>query len=374
MASDLRPAVITRRVFLRSLIGSLAVAPAFFFCTWFYYQTTDFVYGPLSHEGNAVFVRGLRWSIFGGLILILVCIVAWLKIRHPKYGNNPYSLFILLPAIAFVAFSNWVFGLLVFGLLAGALVFSQLFMVVVRDKFRTPPAGWGDGADRLASLRFMLLAVAVGLGIWLMISARSWAYASRQLEEIKRRDLYSEPKSLQQLAEGDHKEYVYIAVPGVSIQAISERTFGSGDDSYKLRYGMLTDKTLELPTALEWRLWVYLPYYFKQPTFPMVFQVTRCTVGTDCPANLLKMRETVIQNHFLRLRMPSVAGVIAAKNGQVLAELTPQVELVRPRAEWVNMLTVRAWLLMAVQVAYAFVHFAELMLLSRRLRQEYPQG
>lgn len=368
------PERIAPHGFVRSLIGSLAVAPAFFLCAWLYYQTTDFVYGPLSHEANIAFVSALRWGIFGGLSLVLVAIIAWLKLRHPRYGNNPYSLLILLPFIAFVAFSNWVFGLLVFGLLLAALVFSQLFLVLVRDKMKTPPAGWGDTADRLAALRFVLLAGAVGLGIWLMISARSWAYASRQLEEIKRRELYSEPKTLQQVAEGDHKEYVYLAIPGAAIQSISERKFGSGDDSYTLKYGMLTDTKLELPTALEWRLWVYMPYYFKPNMLPMIFQVTRCTVGADCPANLLKMRETILQTHFMRFRAPAAEKVLAPKNGQVLVELTPEVELVRPRSEWVNMITVRAWLLLLVQAAYTLVHLTELIQLKRRLRQEYPQG
>ena len=374
MSTDRRPVRLSARRTVVSLLGSLAVAPAFFLCGWLYFQSTDFVYGPLTYEANAGLVRTIRWSVFGGLTLVLLGVIAWFKIWRPHHGNKPLSLLILLPLAAFVAFSSWIFGILVFGLLITVLVFSQIYVVVVRDELRRPPSGWGNGPDRLATLRFLLLAAAVGLGIWFMITARSWAYRSRQLEEIHRKELISQPGSLQELAEGNHKEYVLLALPNLRVDYTVNRTFGSGDNSYTLEYGALTDRVLDRQAALEWKIWVYMPAFYDEKQFPMIFQTMRCTVGADCPANFVKMHDSVIRQHFRASYKEVGSDTQIARPGQVLLELTPEPDLVIGDQVWREKLQWRGGLLLLLQALYALTHLAELLAIRWRLKLTYQEN
>lgn len=123
VATDVRPVRLSARKFVVSLAGSLAVAPAFFACAWLYHQSTDFVYGPMAHEENARLILLVRWAVFTALTLVLLSAIGWFKIWRPEHKNKPFSLLILLPVLAFIAFSNWVFGILIFALLLCALVF-----------------------------------------------------------------------------------------------------------------------------------------------------------------------------------------------------------------------------------------------------------
>jgi hypothetical protein len=372
VTADLRPARVSSYTFYRSLLGSLAVAPVFLLCAWLYHQTTDFVYGPMSYDENAGLVRTIRWLVFGGLSFVLLSVIVWLKIWHPRYGNNPYSLLILLPVIGFVAFSNWIFGILVFGLLITVLVFTQLFAVLVRDELRRPAGDWGAAADRAAILRLIILFAMLALGVWLMITSRSWAYRTRQLEEIQLKNLYSEPATLQQLADGDHKEYVLVSIPGVRVDHSVQRKFGSGDDSYTLEYGVLTDRTLDKQTILDWKLWVYMPAFYKGKEFPMIFQAVRCTVGKDCHANFIKLHDAIIRRHFPDAAYRDEKSGQIAKNGQTLVELTPEPDLVIGDAVWREKVTWRAHLLLLLQALYSLVHLVELLLIQARLKAAYP--
>ena len=94
MAADRRPVRINSHRVARSLLGALAVAPAFLLCSWLYYQSTDFVFGPLSYPQNAPLVKAIRWSIFGGFTLVLDAVIFFLKLWRSHYGNKPFSLLI----------------------------------------------------------------------------------------------------------------------------------------------------------------------------------------------------------------------------------------------------------------------------------------
>ncbi|MFO1481350.1 MAG: hypothetical protein U1F40_14200 [Turneriella sp.] len=373
MSTDRRPVRLSTRRTVVSLLGSLAVAPVFLLCASLYFQTTDFVYGPLSYESNESLVRLIRWSIFGGLTVVLLAIIVWLKTSHPHYGNNPYSLLILLPLLAFVVFSSWIFGIIVFGILIVALLFSQLYVVVVRDELRTPAAGWGKWPDRMATLRFIILAAAAGMGIWLMFTARSWAYRSRQLEEIQRNGLLSQPVSLQQISDGDHKEYVLLASGNLRVDYRADRKFGSGDDSYTLEYGVLTDRTLDRKAILDWKVWVYMPSFYDGKEFPMIFQAARCAVGKDCPANFVTMHDAIIRRYFPDTRYRDEKQGRIARDGQVLVELTPEPDLVLGDKAWWHRISWRASALLLLQAFYSLAHLFELLLIKAKLKAAYPE-
>ena len=325
----------------------------------------------MAYDENMGLVRVIRWSVFGALAFVLLSIIAWLKIWHPRYGNNPYSLLILLPVIAFIAFSNWIFGILVFGLLIAALVFSQLFAVIVRDELRSPTGGWGAAADWAAILRLTILFAMLTLGVWLMITSRSWAYRTRQFEEIQRKNLFSEAAALQQLANGDHKEYVMLSLPGIRVDHSVQRKFGSGDDSYTLEYGVLTDRALDKKAILDWKLWVYMPAFYKGKEFPMIFQAVRCTVGKDCHVNFITMHDAIIRRHFPETGYRDEKSGQIAKNGQTLVELTPEPDLLIGDAVWRDKVSWRAQLLLLLQALCSLVHLFELLFLNARLKAAF---
>ncbi len=325
----------------------------------------------MAYDENISLVRAIRWSVFGSLSFVLLSIIVWLKIWRPRYGNNPYSLLILLPVITFIAFSNWLFGILVFGLLIAALVFSQLFAVIVRDELRRPTGDWGAAADRAAILRLTILIAMLALGVWLMITSRSWAYRTRQFEEIQRKNLYSEPAALQQLVDGDHKEYVMLSLPGIRVDHRVQRKFGSGDDSYTLEYGVLTDRALDKKAILDWKLWVYMPAFYKGNEFPMIFHAARCTVGKDCAVNFITMHDAIIRQHFYGSAYRDAKSGQIAKNGQTLVELTPEPDLVIGDALWRDKVSRRAQLLLLLQALYSLVHLFELLFLNARLKAAF---
>ncbi len=374
VATDVRPVRLSARKFVVSLAGSLAVAPAFFACAWLYHQSTDFVYGPMAHEENARLILLVRWAVFTALTLVLLSAIGWFKIWRPEHKNKPFSLLILMPVLAFIAFSNWVFGILIFALLLCALVFSQLFAVVVRDELRTPSVGWGRGADATSFVRFAVLFAAVGIGIWLTITARSWAYRTRQFEEIQRKGLYSEPASLQQLAAGDHKEYVLLSGKELRVAYVAERKFGSGDDSYSLKYGALVDRNLDKQAILAWKLWVYMPYDYKPDEFPMIFQTARCTVGQNCSANFVTMHDAAIRLHFFDSAYRDEKTSRIAVNGQTLIEMTPEPDLVQNENIWRAKLALRSKLLLLLQVLYTLVHLIELLFIRGKLKASYSDA
>lgn len=68
--------------------------------------------------------------------------------------------------------------------------------------------------------------------------------------------------------------YVLLSDKELRVAYVAERKFGSGDDSYSLKYGALVDRNLDKQAILAWRLSVYMPYNYKPAEFPMIFR--RC--------------------------------------------------------------------------------------------------
>ena len=131
---------------------------------------------------------------------------------------------------------------------------------------------------------------------------------------------------------------------------------------------------LDRQAALEWKIWVYMPAFYDEKQFPMIFQTMRCTVGADCPANFVKMHDSVIRQHFRASYKEVGSDTQIARPGQVLLELTPEPDLVIGDQVWREKLQWRGGLLLLLQALYALTHLAELLAIRWRLKLTYQEN
>ena len=308
------------------------------------------------------------------LALATVALIARFKMKPSIQIEHPFGFLIVLPFFAFFIFSNLAVPILVFLGLAAVLFFTQLPAFDFSDYFRKPASGWGKAFERVSIGRAVAMAAAIGLGIWLMVGARAWAYSIRQFEEIREKALYSQYQDLQPLLSGNYTEYFRLDGAGLEVKHSKTMSFGGGDDKYSLTYALLTDSNFDRAAVHDWPIWVFCRFGYKTGKWPMVFRASRCTVGRDCSAQFLKIRDRLIREYFHSIGAKQQSSGPVSRIGQELIELEPETDMARTATEWWDTIFPKLALIAIAQAVYSLCLFLAALFVRRRLFEVYPDS
>lgn len=329
------------RIMLSLLPGPILIAGAVAF-----YLKTDFIFPHAGWLNSNTGKYYLPAAVLLMSCILITLIALYLRHKKPETGNRAFSLYVFLPIIAFIVFSDWTSTLLVILFLATLIALSQMpvFRSLAGDteeKMKIP------GVPGLSGFQAILLLIMIVAGILLFITARSWAYTNRQLADIKARGLYAEITDIETLREDLRIEYARITDPGLTFGYQRTKKFGSGSDAYTVVYAMLVNGKNADRGLAEWPFWYYCGSHACKLKQPLYVAIDRCDDGTECPADFRTVLRLAFEEKFGAQKVAYPPG---------LRLLSDAEDLGNTEEDWRAKIRCRLILLAAAQLLYTAVY------------------